>query len=99
MVWSEWLLQEAVQLKVTGYEVNRSWWEGPNSIPHFIDISKTGQAIRESLTRLCAEFCDELEERSCTIPSDHAIMFCYFNNLEYFNKYLDQYKGTSDHRP
>ena len=48
MVWSEWLLQEAVQLKVTGYEVNRSWWEGPNSIPHFIDISKTGQAV-ESL--------------------------------------------------
>ena len=21
-------------------------------------------------------------------------MFCYFNNIQYFNKYMDQYKGT-----
>ena len=76
---SEWLLQEAVQLKVTGYEVNRSWWEGTNSLPHFIDI----------------QYCDELEERSCRVPSDSALMFCYFNNIQYFHSYLDQYQGAS----
>ena len=74
----EWLLQEAVQLRVRGYEVNRSWWEGANSIPHFIDI----------------QYCDELEDRSCPLPSNSALMFCYFNNLEYFHRYLDQYKGS-----
>ena len=36
----EWLLQEAIGIKMTGYEVNRSWWEGAHSIPHFIDISE-----------------------------------------------------------
>ena len=36
----EWLLQEAIGMKMTGYEVNRSWWEGAHSIPHFIDISE-----------------------------------------------------------
>ena len=36
----EWLLQEAIGIKITGYEVNRSWWEGTHSIPHFIDISE-----------------------------------------------------------
>ena len=77
LMLSEWLLQEAVQLRVTGYEVNRSWWEGTNSIPHFIDI----------------QYCDELEERSCRVPSTSALMFCYFNNLDYFHSYLDQYQG------
>ena len=37
---SEWLLQEAMDIEMTGYEVNRSWWEGEHSIPHFIKISK-----------------------------------------------------------
>ena len=46
---SEWLLQEAGQLTVTGYEVNRSWWEGPNSIPHFIQISKTSLSLSVSI--------------------------------------------------
>ena len=74
---SEWLLQEAVQLRVRGYEVNRSWWEGNNSIPHFIDI----------------QYCDELQDRTCKIPSHSALMFCYFNNITYFHSYLEQYQG------
>ena len=76
---SEWLLQEAVQLRVTGYEVNRSWWEGNNSIPHFIDI----------------QYCDELEDKTCRLPSHSALMFCYFNNLHYFHSYLEQYQGQT----
>ena len=33
-------LQEATGLKVRGFEVNRSWWEGTHSTPHFIDLGK-----------------------------------------------------------
>ena len=40
LLCSEWLLQEALGIKMTGYEVNRSWWEGSHSIPHFINIGK-----------------------------------------------------------
>ena len=76
---SEWLLQEAVQLVVRGYEVNRSWWEGNNSVPHFIDIT----------------YCDELEDKTCSLPSHSALMFCYFNNLHYFHSYLEQYQGDT----
>jgi len=73
----EWLLHKATGLTVTGYEVNRIWWEGEHSTPHFIDI----------------EYVDEMKEKTCVIPSDSALMFCYFNNNEYFHKYLDQYDG------
>ena len=37
----EWLLAAATGLKVRGYEVNRMWWEGEHSTPHFIDIGLT----------------------------------------------------------
>ena len=67
-------------LRVTGYEVNRSWWEGQHSTPHFINI----------------EFVDELIDKSCIIPSDTAVMFCYFNNNEYFHRYLSQYQGITN---
>ena len=42
------------------------------------------------------DYVDELEEKSCLIPSNNAIMFCYFNNLQYFHKYLENYKGDSN---
>ena len=34
----EWLLSAATGLTVTGYEVNRLWWEGEHSTPHLINI-------------------------------------------------------------
>jgi len=73
----EWLIEKATDLRVIGYEVNRSWWEGDHSVPHFIDI----------------HYVDEMEGKKCVIPSDSAIMFCYFNNLEYFTSYLNSYQG------
>ena len=81
---------------MTGYEVNRSWWEGSHSIPHFINISKYFSFSLKSIQfiQLISEFVDEFEERSCIIPSDNALMFCYFNNLQYFYQYIQSYKGT-----
>ena len=96
----EWLLQEAIGMKMTGYEVNRSWWEGAHSIPHFIDISelKKLQISKSNKTLLSAlfisEYVDELEDRSCNISADSALMFCYFNSLQYFQKYLNSYQGN-----
>ena len=40
-----------------------------------------------------AEYVDEVEEKACVIPAQSALMFCYFNNNQYFHKYLDQYQG------
>ena len=28
------------------------------------------------------------------LPRDSALMFCYFNGLEYFNEYLENYAGN-----
>merc|ERR1711892_987741 len=74
----EWLLQEVTGLVVTGYEVNRMWWEGPHSTPHFINL----------------KYVDEEFTKTCPLPSSSALMVCYFNNLEIFHKYLDDYKGS-----
>ena len=42
-----------------------------------------------------AEYVDEVEEKTCVIPAQSALMFCYFNNNQYFHKYLDQYQGLA----
>ena len=54
----EWLLASATGLTVRGYEVNRMWWEGEHSTPHFIDIGvrslHTGRETNVSLlSRIC----------------------------------------------
>ena len=33
-------LQEASELEVCGFEVNKGWWEGPHSTPHYIPLGK-----------------------------------------------------------
>merc|ERR1719228_762155 len=73
----EWLIQAGTGLCVKGYEVNRIWWEGVHSTPHFIDI----------------EYVDEVEGKNCPIPATTALLFCYFNNLPYFHQYLLNFQG------
>ena len=34
-----------------------------------------------------------MEGKTCLVPANTAIMFCYFNNLDYFHKYLQEYQG------
>merc|ERR1719193_865786 len=72
----EWIIQEASDLEVTGYEVNRIWWESNHSTPHFIHL-------------------EYVEEKGVNLklPTDSAVMFCYFNNLEFFHQYLTNYSG------
>jgi len=74
----EWLLKKATKLTVTGYEVNRGWWESPYSTPHFIDLV----------------YVDQIPGQYITLPKDSALLFCYFNNLELFHKYLENYAGS-----
>ena len=33
-------IQEASDLEVYGFEVNKGWWEGPHSTPHYIPLGK-----------------------------------------------------------
>ena len=41
-----------------------------------------------------SEYVDELEGRFCELPSNSAALFCYFNCLELFHRYLDNFKGV-----
>jgi len=99
----EWLLIKATGLKVTGYEVNQGWWESPHATPHYIHLEYLdptegddghiatlglGAAAREAAAQSSSS-----GGGSCDIPESSAIMFNYFNNIKYFNDYLDKYSG------
>ena len=57
-------------------------------------VSKGGIWVTGTAS-LLAEYVDELEGKTCLVPASTAIMFCYFNNLDYFHKYLQEYKGEA----
>ena len=42
---------------------------------------------------MCLEYVTDNGQRFSRIAEDSAIMFCYFNNVEYFHQYLDNYTG------
>ena len=44
------------------------------------------------------EYVDEMEGKTCVIPDNTALMFCYFNNNQYFHQYLSQYRGKGQHK-
>ena len=44
---------------------------------------------------ILTEYLDEVEGKTCLIPANTALMFCYFNHLPYFHKYLQEYKGKA----
>ena len=37
-----------------------------------------------------------MEGKTCVIPDNTALMFCYFNNNQYFHQYLTQYRGKPE---
>ena len=41
-----------------------------------------------------SEYVDELDGRFCELPKSSAALFCYFNSLDLFHKYLDNFKGA-----
>ena len=43
---------------------------------------------------ISSEYVDELEGRFCELPADSAALFCYFNSLDLFHRYLDNFKGV-----
>lgn len=96
----EWLLIKATGLKVVGYEVNKGWWESPHATPHYIHLEYLDHSPEENFKHAQNSSSMGLSYKqssdsggSCTIPSSSAIMFNYFNNIKYFNDYLDKYTG------
>ncbi len=41
----EWLLSRATDLKVSGLEVNKGWWESRHSTPHLIPLTYTEPGV------------------------------------------------------
>merc|ERR1712110_576878 len=52
-----------------------------------------GRGNTPRLTSLRLSMLMKWKKKTCIVPKNSALMFCYFNNIELFHKYLDQYKG------
>ena len=81
----EWLISKAChpQLRaVNCLEVNATWWESNHATPHFMPLDYT----EANQSRIPPKFDGKHEQM--------ALMFCYFNNIKYFKKYLESYDGN-----
>lgn len=65
-------------MKVTGIEIDRTYWESKYARERFIQFTYPDDD----------NFLNVLEEKNC------ALLFCYFNNREAFVSYLKKYRGN-----
>ena len=76
----EWIISKYdIKLNITGVEIDRVWWESNHS---------TGPFIHTIYSRL-----HDLEHSEFYQDPGTAMMFCYFNNPEAFQKYLNWFEG------
>ncbi|XP_014280628.1 uncharacterized protein [Halyomorpha halys] len=73
----EWLLMAASDLKVTGIEIDKNYWKSKYARKCFIDLVFPQDEAFSEI--ICKE--------------NNALMFCYFNNMDAFLKYLSVYPG------
>ncbi|XP_034951209.1 uncharacterized protein [Chelonus insularis] len=74
----EWIIQQYLNCDVIGVEADQCWWSSKYSPPCF-------------LSKII--FCDR-KNPSVNIPTNYAILFCYFNNGQAFENYLKIYQGN-----
>ncbi|XP_059611739.1 uncharacterized protein LOC132258429 [Phlebotomus argentipes] len=77
----EWIIQESCGIKVSGLELDNSWWTSPYAPATFIPLHFTVTPITADFLKKCA-------------PNDRfALIFCYFNNGLAFWDYLEHFHG------
>lgn len=76
----EWILNRSIGLSVKGLEVDKSWWTSCYSPNYFIDLNFFED--------------DNLELEDIVGSNDFGLLFCYFNDHEAFNYYVDSFKGN-----
>lgn len=75
----EWILNKATGVSVKGLEVDESWWTSNYSPKSFIDLNFLEGSNMD------------LEKIAGT--DNFGLLFCYFNNSEAFNNYVEAFKG------
>lgn len=73
------LLLLLTDIPVTGYEINKEWWQSRYCNPQFIPL----------------HFVDTASKTKNNIPLDSncALLFCYFNDGDAFIDYINRYSG------
>lgn len=79
----EWLIHKTAGVKVTGIELDKSWWKSAYSPTTFIDLKFTDQQITSKFLKQCIG----------TDTNQFALLFCYFNAREAFQQYVRAYHG------
>ncbi|KAG4079877.1 hypothetical protein HA402_015008 [Bradysia odoriphaga] len=78
----EWIIEEMMQIPVSGVERNHSMWTTKYSPSIFIKVRFIDGDPRPEYLQNCA------------VTTDHfALLFCYFNNRSAFDKYIDAFLG------
>lgn len=75
----EWIMNKATGVSVKGLEVDKNWWISNYSPKSFIQLNFLDN--------------DDIDLEKITGTNNFGLLFCYFNNGEAFNNYVDVFKG------
>lgn len=92
----EQLLALATSIVVEGLEVNSGWWESNYSTPPFLPLTYTTPGQVHSLPHDKASILSlttALLFTNVLLQIWQALLFCYFNAMDYFEQYLAEYPG------
>ncbi|GAB0097746.1 LOC108097482 [Sergentomyia squamirostris] len=77
----EWILKESCGVRVSGLELDNSWWTSAYAPATFIPLHFTQTPITEKFLKECAS------------GENFSLLFVYFNNGPAFWEYLEQFPG------
>ncbi|RVE44316.1 hypothetical protein evm_011040 [Chilo suppressalis] len=78
----EWIITQATGVPVSGVEVDGAWWHCKYAPPTFVPLIFTPSKLEGDLISVLRA------------SNNTALMFCYFNNREAFEDYLNYYSGN-----
>lgn len=81
-----------IDLLIKGIELDESWWSSSHSPKMFIPVNFINdEELKPKFLRECSY--SSIDD-STVLDNNFALLFCYFNNRNAFQNYVDKFEGN-----